>query len=71
MQLFQNMGIFVTHHNLCCALDYEGKTPLHFAAQHGNETTVKLLLEAKVPTDAKNDQGRTPIHIAAECGYSM
>ncbi|WP_265029750.1 ankyrin repeat domain-containing protein [Wolbachia endosymbiont (group A) of Philonthus cognatus] len=45
------------------------KTPLHYAAQSGNEQVVKLLIEKKANVDTRDRVGNRPLHIAAKNGY--
>lgn len=47
--------------------DKNGRNALFAAAWHGSEDVVRLLLEAKVPIDARDKEGRTTlVHLAAE-----
>ncbi len=46
--------------------NYQGNTPLHFAARRGNLAGVQLLLEAGANPCARNDEGNTPLDIAAK-----
>lgn len=41
-----------------------GDTPLHWAAQYGNRTTVQLLLDKGADVNAKDDAGWLPLHCA-------
>ena len=43
------------------AIDQDGKTPLHWAAQTANKEIVRLLLDAKAKPDALDDGGATPL----------
>ncbi|WP_264706609.1 ankyrin repeat domain-containing protein [Wolbachia endosymbiont (group B) of Archips podanus] len=45
------------------------KTPLHYAAQSGNEQVVKLLIEKKANVDTRDRVDNRPLHIAAKNGY--
>jgi ankyrin repeat protein len=44
--------------------EYDGATPLHFAADHGNLFLIRKLLELGVALDACDGLGRTPLHRA-------
>lgn len=46
----------------------DGWTPLHYAARHGYENVVALLLEQGAAADASHNHGWTPLHRAAEHG---
>lgn len=49
--------------------DYQGNTPLHYAAHEGAEQAVSLLLiYCKQLLDMKNNRGNRPLHIAAAAG---
>ena len=49
--------------------DYDGRTPLHYAAEGGNIDVVKLLLEHGADPNVKNNFDETPLHYAAEGGH--
>ncbi|KAI2656228.1 Ankyrin repeat and protein kinase domain-containing protein 1 [Labeo rohita] len=44
-------------------------TALHFAAQAGDDRSVRLLLDNKAKADPKEKDGWTPLHLAAQNGY--
>jgi ankyrin repeat protein len=44
--------------------DFEFNTPLHYAANSGNNTKVALLLGQNVKVNAQNKRGQTPLHFA-------
>ena len=41
-------------------------TPLHAAAQHGREETVRILLDCGADANARADSGQTPLHLSAK-----
>ena len=48
------------------ALDENGRTRLHYAAQHNqNPEVISLLLEAGADMNVREDDGKTPLHKAA------
>ena len=50
--------------------EYDGRTPLSWAAERGHEAMAKLLLETgKVDVKSKDKDGRTPLSWAAEGGH--
>ncbi|KAI1430074.1 hypothetical protein F5Y12DRAFT_793229 [Xylaria sp. FL1777] len=51
-------------------IDHIGRTPLSWAAENGQEATVKLLLATEgVNPDSKDEFGQTPLSWAAEKGH--
>lgn len=47
------------------------QTPLHWAAEQGDETSVRLLLQEGADKEAKDSFGFTPLHWAAGHGYEV
>lgn len=47
-----------------------GWTPLHQAADHGNQPLVEFLLQVGADRTAKSSDGRTPAEMAAEKGFN-
>ena len=45
-------------------------TPLHDAAASGDTETIKLLVAAGGPVEARDDSEATPLHIAASKGHT-
>ena len=48
---------------------YNGKTPLHTAADKGCVDVVDLLIKANADVNARDDSGKTPLHYAALEGH--
>lgn len=48
------------------AKDKQGKTPLHYAVEQGNEKIVKELLEVGANKDAADRQRKSPLHYAVD-----
>lgn len=51
-------------------VDTEGNTPLHYAAQIGNEKLVQILC-GHFPVNHENAMHQTPMHWAAEAGHKL
>ena len=51
--------------HLVNAKDSEGKTPLYWAANNGDEDVAALLLASKADVNGRTDDGWTPLHAAA------
>ena len=51
------------------AMDANGYSPLHLAAQKGFKTVVELLIAHGAEVNAKTRSGSTPLHEAAANGY--
>jgi len=52
------------------AKDYDGWTPLHYAAYYVNADVTRVLLEAGASVDLKDSTGWTPLHLAAFRGHA-
>ena len=48
--------------------EFEGKSPLHVAVQHGHDNVVELLIDSKASVTATDNELRTPLHYAARRG---
>jgi len=55
--------------DLVFSKDYNGMTPLHYAATEGHKDVVELLLASKSDVNAKNKLGATPLFLAAVKGH--
>ena len=53
------------HHADVDAVDSDGNTPLHVAAQRGNVAVLDVLLAFGANVYARNHSGKTPLHLAA------
>ena len=56
--------VLLNHKNQLESVDATGRTPLHWAALHGNEYTLRALLCAKVNVDARELDGKTALQNA-------
>ena len=50
---------------LSCDCSQSGSTPLHIAAQLGNERIIDLLIRSNASCDARNYAGKQPKDVAA------
>ncbi len=55
--------------DLVNAIDSDGLTPLHLAAEYGHRQIVELLLQEGADINAKSGFKRTPLHFAASSGH--
>jgi len=51
--------------------DVIGRTPLHYAANYGNPTTVRILLDAGANPHIRDFKGRTPRELAIHHGKTI
>ena len=56
--------------DLVHATDFDGRTPLHYAAMHSSEAAARALLAAGADKQAKDDDGDTPLHWAQREGHT-
>jgi ankyrin repeat protein len=56
------------HPTLVSGKDYNGETPLHYAARNGRKDVAQLLLASKADLNARDNSARTPLHYAASLG---
>jgi ankyrin repeat protein len=47
-----------------------GYTPLHAAAQNGDEATIRVLLYGGADLLLRGDDGKTPLDLALEAGHT-
>ncbi|VDM39507.1 unnamed protein product [Toxocara canis] len=52
------------------ATNYDGKTALHFAAQHSNLEIIKVLIQHGANKDAQDQLDQTPLFLAASEGHA-
>ncbi|EKX50813.1 hypothetical protein GUITHDRAFT_66554, partial [Guillardia theta CCMP2712] len=50
--------------------DVRGRTPLHFAAQHGCSRSAELLLKRHASPQIKGADGKTPLSLAIENNHN-
>lgn len=53
-----------------CAVDAEGRTPLHYAAQTNAKLFAELLLIAGAQVDPIDAHGKTPLYYALSQGHT-
>lgn len=59
------LRILLVHpRTLLNAADFQGRTVLHLAAQHGKDNAMQLLVAAGLPVNARDTYGQTALHYA-------
>jgi cytohesin len=58
------------HPELVLTKDERGRTPLHLAAERGDEDIAQLLLGCGADAGARDGLGATPLHVAATAGHT-
>jgi len=62
-------GVLIEHGAEVEALDWSGRTPLHWAAQFGLVDVADLLIQSGAGVDRQGKDGATPLHWAARGGH--
>src|SRR4029077_14231067 len=62
-------GVLIEHGAEVEALDWSGRTPLHWAAQFGRADVADLLIQAGAGVDRQEKVGATPLHWAEREGH--
>ena len=62
-------GVLIEHGAEVEALDWSGRTPLHWAAQFGLVDVADLLIQSGAIVDRQGQDGATPLHWAAREGH--
>ena len=62
-------GVLIEHGAEVEALDWLGRTPLHWAAQFGLVDVADLLIQSGAEVDRQGQDGATPLHWAAREGH--
>jgi hypothetical protein len=62
-------SILIEHGAEVEALDWSGRTPLHWAVQFGRVDVVERLIQAGAEVDRQEKDGSTPLHWAAREGH--
>ena len=62
-------GVLIEHGAEVDALDWSGRTPLHWAAQFGLVDVADLLIQSGAGVDRQENDGSTPLHWAAREGH--
>ncbi len=70
MNLYRVCGLILRHDRWAASDEESGsQTPLHMACTHGHEATVRVLLDAGAPKEARDCNLWTPLGCAARNGH--
>ncbi|XP_059187922.1 ankyrin repeat and protein kinase domain-containing protein 1 [Centropristis striata] len=68
-RLHDIISLLLEHGAAATQGDEDQWTALHFAAQNGDDRTVRLLLDKGAEADAREKAGWTPLHLACQNGH--
>ncbi|XP_024910864.1 ankyrin repeat and protein kinase domain-containing protein 1 [Cynoglossus semilaevis] len=68
-RLHDIVSLLMEHGALVTQGDEDEWTPIHFAAQNGDDRTLRLLLDNGAVADAREKSGWTPLHLACQNGH--
>ncbi|XP_047246929.1 ankyrin repeat and protein kinase domain-containing protein 1 [Girardinichthys multiradiatus] len=68
-RFYDIISLLLEHGAAATQGDEDQWTPLHFAAQNGDDRTIRLLLEKGAVADAQEKAGWMPLHLACQNGH--